>query len=303
MLDTWILAAVAVVLLVAVGALVIAYRRRGSRHREELEREREAGARSLATVEQTFSERLDQERRHAEDAQALVERMRAFTARALQWDTASRDLIVHVARETGVDGCLASNVLFVVRERSGRPFVAQVDHVLLTSRTAAVVEGKFWTGAVFDGVRPSAVHPAFAALVDEGQLGEEFALQLKRGDSQVSVMVKSGGDAPRAQARRQAARLSGMVEQRTGLTQWFEPYVLYAHPDVSLFAGGRAGAGTGRTPVLQGAQGVRALLDRAVAAPEETPVDVVRIGDALAELGADVVGLGSHAGRWVSPLG
>lgn len=304
MFEPWIVVIVVAVLLAAVVVLIVALRSRISRHRAELEREREARERSLAVAEQEFSLQLDQARRQAEDAETLADRMRLFTARALQWDTASRDLVAEVGRELNIDGCLASNVLFTVRERSGKPFIAQIDHVLLTDRAAYVIENKFWAGTVFDGLLPSAVHPAFASLVDEGALGSEFALRMKREDGGVSVLVKSGGESPRAQSRRQAARLSGAIEERFGVTQWFDPYVLYSHPNASLFVEPTAGAAARRAPVLQGAQGVRSLL-RGAARPAggRGQVDVVRIGDALAALGADVVGLGTYAERWVSSLG
>jgi hypothetical protein len=176
---------------------------------------------------------LDARRSEAVDDAQLA---RARFASTWETDVVSHRLIADSCARVRLSGVLATNVVFAVVERE-RCFMAQIDHVLLTSRGAFIFENKYWRGLVFDGIRPSTVHKAFGAFLSDDDVEGPLAIQITAEDRTGKVMVRTytASDAPVIQVRNQARRLSEHVSQTLETSPWFQTVVLYSYPDVMVF--------------------------------------------------------------------
>lgn len=319
MSDTWIPWSVAALLAMATFAavaLLLLRRRRWQRslqaeradHERRVHRREEEHAQESERVRTEHARELARADRRSQEARALADRLHSFSARALGPDLASRDLIASVCEDLALDGVLATNVVFVpVDVSAASPYVAQVDHVLLTDRFALLIENKNWRGVIFDGVRPSSILSAFSWLIDEADLEPPFALQFKRADvgesaSDVAVMARSGKQAPTTQVRIQAHRLAGFVRAAQAEAPWFNTAVLYSHRQSTVYKPRAQGRGsTVRTDVMAGPSELRNVLARLhrenASAGSVSPLEVAPL---LARHGADMLGLGRHCHDWRS---
>ena len=313
-----VLVIVLLVLLLAAAIATAAIRGRAQARRAEqaLDAVREQARLEAARAANSHSRNLEDLTRTHRTAQAAVEaqlaeqRGRAEAYRdaavaAIGWDLASRDDILRACEHLGLTGVVASNILFLAPDhRRGESFACQVDHVVLTQRTAILIEHKRWRGVVLDGQLPSSVNPELAALIPDPALGDEspdFAIRARpREGAGVDVAVHAGTESPRHQARTQAARLADALRERGLTPPYLHTLVYYSNPHAIVHAAGpseRAG-----TIAVAG----RAALEDALSAlGEERP----RAGDppmllapVFAEWGADLVGFGAEAAHWTSPL-
>lgn len=265
---------------------------------------------------------LDRQRGHASEIAAKeervatllesIERVRAYQAKGMKWETLSRDLIIDVCDELGLDGVLATNLVFVVPgTRQTKPYLTQLDHVLVTERATLVIENKGWKGVVFDGTLPSQVHGAFGQLFDEGQLRPPFAIQInneRHGPNLWNVEMHLEGDAPCSQVRRQAGRLSKLFRDELfsagpGALRWVETCVFYSRTEARLYVNplDRAAGGAG-THVVAGSGRLKKVLGQ-ICQRGDTPPDpsfLELAGDLFERHGADVYGLGRYSSRWRS---
>jgi hypothetical protein len=278
--------------------------------RDELARReavhREATARTEADRDRQVAA-ADAERR---DALAEAEQSRALARSGMKWEEASEQAILQACRGAGVNGVLMTNVVFVpvgeTEPGSWRPFVAQADHVLVSdSGRGLVIESKRWGGIVFDGRKPSAVHPAFRSLVDESSLVPPFAVQVQRrtvlnheeeAENWWRVQVRAKASSPAQQVRTQARRLAKFVDEHTGTARtWFDTCVYYSSPSATAFVQSEDRSGTVTTRVVTNDHELQSAL-AAWAAKDSVPnrarADaVVRV---LAGQGAHAVTVGSY---------
>jgi len=243
--------------------------------------------RRVAVVERDRDTAVDQERT-----------TREFFARGAKFEAVSRELLTGVCHELGLDAVLVTNLVFVPREAApGRPFVAQVDHVLLLDDLALVVENKHWQGVVLDGIAPADVHPALGVLLGDAPAAS-FGLQLKRGsDDTVAVLSRSGGRSPATQVRTQARRVSQFVANAAPQRVWFDTCVLYSHPDALVHRRPVDKADSDvETHVAAGLDDLRQVvstLRRQRRSSSTVPVQA--LAQVFAAQGAEIRGFGAHA--------
>jgi len=273
--------------------------RREAEHREATARVEADRDRQVAAA--------DVERR---DAHAEAEQSRAFARRGMQWEAGSEQAILQACRAAGVNGVLMTNVVFMpvgeTESGSQRQFVAQADHVLVSdSGRGLVIESKRWSGIVFDGRKPSAVHPAFRSLVDESSLVPPFAVHVRsrkvlnhedEAENWWQVREQAKGASPAQQVRTQARRLAKFVDEHTGTARtWFDTCVYYSSSSATAFVQSEDRSGTVTTRVVTNDHELQSAL-AAWAAKDSVPnrarADaVVRV---LAGQGAHAVTVGSY---------
>ncbi|PYY39153.1 nuclease-related domain-containing protein [Curtobacterium sp. MCPF17_046] len=308
-------------LAVVVVVLVILLRRHQTSARSELDAadrarrdelaQREAEHRDeAARIEADRAAQVEAAEARRRDAASEAEESRALLRRGMKWEEASEQAILRACRAAGVNGVLMTNVVFVpvgeTEQGSWRKFVAQVDHVLVSdSGRGLVIESKRWSGIVFDGRRPSEVHPAFRNLVDESSLVPPFAVQVQsrkvlnaeeEAENWWRVRVQAKGASPAQQVRQQARRLARFVDERTGVSRtWFDTCVFYSSPSATAFVQAEDRSGTVTTSVvtndheLQSALAAWATKD---SVPNRTRADaVVRV---LAGQGAHAITVGNY---------
>lgn len=275
-------------------------------HTQALEQRERAHQGVVAQLESGSAAMVADARSAADAADARVDRFQYELGRSIGWgDQVSRQLLITACTDIGVDGVLATNVTFVPRDAPpDRPYVAQIDHVLLTDSFALIVENKYWRGLVFADRTPSSVHRALGLLLDESKIGKTFAIQMTSNtEGGIGLLVHSEFDSPRTQVRRQAARLKEFIQDAGGSAPWFHTCVLYSHPKVEVFADESSpAAGSPGTVVATGLEDLRAKITKMCGKPRAGAGSPLSIAPMLEQLGADMYGLGDHAQRWTSPL-
>ncbi|PZE86255.1 nuclease-related domain-containing protein [Curtobacterium sp. MCBD17_032] len=308
-------------LAVVVVVLVVLLRRHQTSTRAELDAadrarrdelaQREAEHRDeTARIEADRAAQVEAAEARRRDAVSEAEESRALLRRGMKWEEASEQAILRACRAAGVNGVLMTNVVFVpvgeTEQGSWRTFVAQVDHVLVSdSGRGLVIESKRWGGIVFDGRRPSEVHPAFRNLVDESSLVPPFAVQVQsrkvlnaeeEAENWWRVRVQAKSASPAQQVRQQARRLARFVDDRTGVSRtWFDTCVFYSSPSAAAFVQAEDRSGTVTTSIVTNDHELQSALAAWAAkdpVPNRTRADaVVR---ALAGQGAHAITVGNY---------
>lgn len=240
-----------------------------------------------------------------DQALALVEAYRRRAFIPVHGDLVSRSMILSTCRSLGLHGVLATNLQFIpVDSDPAAPYVAQIDHVLLTTDFAMIIENKYWTDVVFDGVHPSSVHSSFGILLGEEPLQEPFAVQInvaEKASSTLAVRTQSQGHSPRSQVRQHALKLQNILKDRGLHTPWFRTGVLYSHPNIRLYTTPLPPASNRLdTRVVSGMPQLHQMLAGVQrferGRPESSTID--SIVPELATWGADVRGFGDYADLW-----
>jgi hypothetical protein len=241
----WVLV---VLLVVAVALLFVDRRRRRARHEAAL---RDAGTRSAQeaarrdaqhaadTAARAETQRTELAAREAalRIAEADAGAARRLLARTWETDRVSHDLIVAACAATGVRGVLATNVVLTgTEERTRRRFLVQVDHVLLTTGAAIIIENKHWRGLVLDSVRPRDVHASLGTLLAAYDADAPGVLHITSDADGGGFHVRRAEHAPVAQVRLQSIRLAAHVRDALGSTPFFSTVVLYSHADATVIA-------------------------------------------------------------------
>ncbi|WMY78496.1 hypothetical protein [Citricoccus sp. I39-566] len=286
MTERWILWFVIAVLLVAVVVMSMLFvRRLRVMDRTAAVRTRERDQHFAELTEQHSRERehtVEEHRRQLaaleEEHQGAVQRADAFRLAAsppIKEDLVSRALILDSCRSLGLHGVLATNVQFLAAGgHPDKPFVAQLDHVLLTDSFAMIIENKYWKQLVFDGRLPSTVSPAFGPILDEKPLEKSFAVQVCTGrrrdqnrpssnsdEDELLVRTHTNDSSPRSQVRRHAVQLKDRLVADDIRRPWFWTCVLYSHPRVELHVEPQPPVPEGKaTRVLSGAAALRSHL-------------------------------------------
>ncbi|QGU28338.1 nuclease-related domain-containing protein [Microbacterium oryzae] len=316
----WVACAVAAVLLIAVVVLLVVMRRDRKRtaqrideieathatevgeqnrtHEEQVASLAQNHERQVVALSDEHDREVERMRSDVRNSQDVARRARETLATGLKWEAASRRLILRVCEQLGLRGSLLTNVVFMPDEGSPASFVTQVDHVLLLDGARVVIENKRWQGILFDGVRPSEVHPDFGKLIDETSLGERFALQLRsdREASSISIHRHVGERSPVVQVRRHAQQLSRFVEEEISEPIWFDTCVLYSHETAEAHLKQKdQTAGGATTWVVAGAAGLEECLSVLAGRPtsEDMQRDNAAVFRTLAALGADATTFGS----------
>ncbi|WP_420367045.1 nuclease-related domain-containing protein [Curtobacterium sp. L1-20] len=272
--------------------LVLALVLRGSRRRI---------AAQQSAQEQQAQSHADQLRglalQHADaisDERSRTDAYEAVTHRAMGWDAASRDMILDVCEDLGIDGVLLTNIVFVPTD--AKPFhryAAQIDHVLVMGASILLVESKRWNGVVFDGINPASAHPSFRRLLATPPNGP-FALQIVPDSSEqliVRAYPNQSSLAPAAQARRQAARLHHYLAAAHGSVPHVDTCVFYSHPDAEVFARPQDTAGNVSTFIAAGYDGLRRVLRQYKPTPSSHGSPHPAVLDTLMAIAADAIEL------------
>lgn len=206
----------------------------------------------------TTEARLEQlARAHDEELQRrqmVLERHQQQARRSLQYELISRAAILQSCATLGLDGVLATNTCILVEEGlSTNRYVTQIDHVLITTAGALIVEHKRWRGTIFDGIRPSAASASYKNLIDDSRLDPPFAVQiaprsgpLRGGEEEaggLAVRTHLGSKSPRKQVRAQAVHLSKHLDEQLGGAPWIDTCVFYSSSDATIFTETRTGTG------------------------------------------------------------
>jgi uncharacterized membrane-anchored protein YhcB (DUF1043 family) len=315
---SWVPWTVAVIAVVAVIVVIIVARRRQRRdaddHQRALQAQTDEHAGALrdrstaanAAAEETAARHaalLADLQREAHETQSRVDVLLERVRQDVGFDLVSRDHLIESCLRARIDGVVATNLAFLVQEPGAQPFVTQLDHVLVTHDDVIVIEHKRWVGVVFDNLVPSHVHPSFGVFLDEDGLTPPFVLQVKAGeDGRPAVMTRTGGGSPRTQVRSHARRLHRLLGERVDGMPFVKTAVYYSHPRVVVHVGDDTVAQSTSTRVLVGRDDLVGLLTGVARSAHRSgsPSLVDSVAPILQELGADVHGVGSYAGRWTS---
>ncbi|PPG41485.1 NERD domain-containing protein [Pseudoclavibacter sp. RFBA6] len=194
--------------------------------------------------------------------------------RSLEYELISMAAILQGCATLGLDGVLATNTCILVEAGlSTNRYVTQIDHVLITTAGALIVEHKRWRGTIFDGIRPSAASTSYKNLIDDSRLDPPFAVQIaprsgpfRGGEEEAGGLVVRthlGSKSPRKQVRAQAVHLSKHLDEHLGGAPWIETCVFYSSSDATVFTETRAGtAQEDKTAVVAGEREFLDLLVR-----------------------------------------
>jgi len=306
-MDTpWIVVLALGLVVVALVVVIVVRQRTARAELAARTAQHEVDSRALRTEHESAAEdaareataRLAAVEAERETARAQERAVRRFASRDIGWDLASRESILRVCRDLRVDGVLATNLMFFARDASSdRPFVTQLDHVLLLDDLALVIENKGWAGVVCDGVQPRDVHPVLAALYPREIADSSFAVRFSTDDDGAPVIFgKVGSDSPSWQVRRQAGRLGALVQGTMPGRVWFDTCVFYSNPTAIVHRRALDVTDRGvRTRVVAGEAQLRDAIE-ATRRERRTgqTVPVRRLAETFAEHGAQLRGVGVH---------
>lgn len=267
-----------------------------SAHQVELARLSTSHQSSVKRSEDT----TDRLKRQLEDA-------REFYRKGMKWDLASRNSIIKICKELGIDGFLATNVVFDPSKISqSEYFAAQIDHVLVTDSFVLLIENKRWKGLVIADKRPSSLGQILRHLVAD-PTEDHFAIQVVPDFSSGSLLNVRlhTQNPPCSQVRKQAKQLSGLIKSRFDVSPWIRTCVFYSHSDFH-FEGPRTcnGSATVATEIAAGTnelhQVIQKLQNSNLLRHDQRQTE--RLGSLLGELGADLVGFGKYDAHWGKPL-
>lgn len=230
--------------------------------------------------------------------EAELERVRQWVAYGMRWEAASRDVIIGLAEEAGLDGFLATNVCVRATGDQG-VFIHQIDHLLVTRQRLMVIEAKNWNGLIFHfehgagaGVQKSLERlPALANL----NRRTPYVIHV-REKSQPTILIAE--NEPTHQVFRQTMELKRSLRGSGGINDagYFETCVFYHHPNSILVNELNR---VGKTHVVD-RQRMKTLLASPHPPPSRSTVPIEALADWAAKHGADLYGLGKHRNTWVS---
>lgn len=261
--------------------------------------------RDRAREEATHQEEL---KRRVEKYQEDLERLREWSARGLRWEETSRKRLVEDLTSLNVNGFVATNVCFMA-QHDGRPFMHQIDHVVVAEDMLFIVEAKYWKGRIFHRYRSNDQTNSFIIdalpMLDHVKQGQRYVVRVNADGEDMLWFPRNGIPEPVKQVQMQSVRFRDHLKVKTG-AEPHEVYncVLYCHPDSELVGGTRQL--TNYTWVTDAASLVRTLDAmrncRNDNLENQQLVDVKHMYDIVESLGADIVGIGTYAQHWRSPL-
>lgn len=300
-----------VILLAATVSLIVVLRR--TRRRAAVERERVVAdhTRTLADQAGKHGAEIHKLTTHLGAANARTEAVRAQLAKGVKWDASSRHTIARICSSLGLDAVIATNVVFLCEAKDQSPFVAQIDHIVLTEHGCLIIENKGWSGVVIDGVPPARVHPTIGllvkiALADNPTLEPPFAIQLATAQADdkhlapMTVRLHLGKKSPAKQVRAQAERMKTHFENRGVSAPYFNTCVYYSNSRAQVHHSGTFREKSVTTHLA----GSPAELSRIVssvakksARPTITQESIEKFRSMLSDLGAEI----EMTGRFTSP--
>ncbi|MGO2860535.1 MAG: nuclease-related domain-containing protein [Brevibacterium sp.] len=227
-------------------------------------------------------------------------------------DLMSRRQIIDACHRLQLDGALLTNIHFSPdrHDFSGNYFYSQADHLLVTSRGISVIEGKYWSMMVFDGVPPEDRIPELKPLLQNLQLdlssGEVLHIwapdarfhrssESKWTEQKLSLQVRPS---PHKQAKMHAKRLNQLINDRApGAVGWIDTCVFYSNTRAAVH----------HPPISNGTSIVatKAELDAFLAGPtftKQTRLNVKEVVESLRDESGDIVGFGEWREEWPSKL-
>lgn len=277
-------------------------RQLGQARDQEVRQLEQARDQELERQSSHFSREKAQLRTKSEQLAGDLNRVLGWAASGMRWEWASREAILEVCDDLGLDGVLATNVVFVPpKENDDAVFASQVDHVLVTPAGLLVIESKRWKGLIFDGVKPSSVWPPLGVLIDESKLADSSALQIRQeGDNGLAIRTHTGDRYPAHQVRKQAARLRDFLETVVGSVPWVETCVFYSHPGAVVHATSISRSSRGaKTHVAANTEQLKAAIKALRSEDASSEASWFReTVELLRSLGADTCGLGRYASEW-----
>lgn len=227
-------------------------------------------------------------------------------------DLMSRRQIVDACQRLQLDGALLTNLHFSPdgHDPSDKYFYSQADHLLVTARGISVIEGKYWSMMVFDGVEPKDAVPELEPLLQNLQLdihaGEVLhvwdpdarahrSAEARWTERKLSLQVRPS---PHKQAKRHALRLKMLINDRVpSSVRWIDTCVFYSNRRAKVH----------HTQSFNGTSIVsdKAELTAFLAGPaftKQTRLDVKRIVESLRDESGDIIGFGEWREEWPSNL-
>ena len=219
------------------------------------------------------------------------------------------DTIVDVCQRLKISGFLATNVVFEPQtSTTDKRFAAQVDHILVTDAFVLIIENKRWKGLVIADALPHTVHPSFSHLINESGLEDHFAIQIAPdfgSKTMLTVRTHTGEAAPCTQVRRQAQRLSAVLESDLGVKPWIDTCVFFSHEESHYQGPLKCTTPKGvTTEIAVGGEGLRAAIQglREAQKARQSRMQITKLGALCSALGADIIGFGDYAERWGKSL-
>lgn len=227
-------------------------------------------------------------------------------------DLTSRQHILHACQELQLDGALLTNIYFSPASdgSAGKGYYSQADHLLVTTRGAAVIEGKYWSTMVFDGVKPADKLPELKPLLQglhldlrNGDVLHVFdpdartnrPLDSKRTDLTLSLKVYGS---PHRQAKKHALRLHTLINEKVpDAVKWIDTCVYYSYASAKVH---HAPTFNG-TSIVAGKTELKQFISGPTFSRDER-FDVKRIVEALRNEAGDVCGFGEWRQEWPSHL-
>ncbi|TGD31505.1 NERD domain-containing protein [Brevibacterium sp. S22] len=227
-------------------------------------------------------------------------------------DLMSRRQIIDACHKLQLDGALLTNIHFSPdgHDQSEKYFYSQADHLLVTSRGISVIEGKYWSMMVFDGVRPEQKLPELEPLLQNLKLdvrnGEVLHIwapdarlyrtsEAKWTEQKVSLQVRPS---PHKQAKMHARRLNQLISERApSSVNWIDTCVLYSYPGAVVHHSRTANGTT--------IAATKDELEAFLAGPtfsKQNRLDVKAIVESLQGESGDIVGFGEWREKWPSNL-
>lgn len=234
------------------------------------------------------------------------DRARFLAASGLKWELSSRELLVKACSEAGLDAIVATNIVFAPGDsESGKPYCAQLDHLVITEKAIVLIDSKNWAGVIFDGMRPSSLAGALSVLTDEQSLPDSYAICWSRdGGEALRVRSRLGQDSPVTKIRRQARRFNHHLKAQLTSAPFVQTCVFYSHPESRVLSKAAAPAdGTWPTRIASVRSIRQVLVDAQSGGPTgPTSQQLTGLVEILRGLGADLYGVGRFAADLVSPV-
>lgn len=277
-----------------------------TRHRQEraLEAQYEQDAKELSdALNDAYQAQIDKLKDEHKDE---LDFAREYLARGIQWEEISRRKLAEACHSLGVNGFLATNVCFLAQNGKGQTYIHQIDHLVVAEDMLFVIEAKNWEGNIYH--RKGHTRSSNPFLVDtlpvlqEAAKRERFVFVMKK-EGDMFCLPDGNTREPVAQVQAQSMSFRDFLTSQLGKHPG-ETYnmVFYSHPKSKLMGG--AMALSQYTWVTDNEELTRVLdqLRELREAKNQPPVDVHGLYHVVSALGADVMGLGSFADTWESPL-
>lgn len=257
---------------------------------------------------------LQEVQQHLENTNADLSRLRDRYSREIGiGDRTSRQDITSICKSLDINGALLTNIVFTpAHSREGERYYSQIDHLLIADSGIAVIENKYWSGLVFDGVHPrdriSQLKSVFENLELNVHEGEVLQVRNSSTDLRADETHKCKSqwlkleirDSPHAQAQKQATRVRQLLNSRMSRSiGWIDTCVYYSYKNATVHHA--PNFNKTRTAIVSSTEGLKTFI-RKTMHKKNVGIDIADAVNALSADAGDVVGLGKWRGHWADKL-